>query len=129
MVNVPPYREKTDFPLGCKSQGHKYPNNYLLKGGLRHETRHTSKRKLSLSLSPSLSFYIISLLNTYLTVGGVFLGKNTRGRPSCRTRRRRVILARSTVPQPSVSPSFRPISSSFFPKQIGAVCGEAQQNG
>ena len=77
MVHLPPYGEKTDLPLGCKSQGYKYSNNYLLKEGLRHETRHRSKRKLSLSFSPSL--YIISLLNTDLTVEEAFLGKNTRG--------------------------------------------------
>ena len=98
MVNLPPYGEKTDLPLGCKSQGYKYPNNYFLKKGLLHETRHISKRKLSLSLSLCLSLYIISLLNTDLTVEGAFFGKNTRGRPSCRTRRGRVIIARLAVP-------------------------------
>jgi len=113
------------FALGCKSQGYKYSNHYLLWGGLCHETIHTSKRKLSLSLS----LYFISLLNTDLIVGGASLGKNTRGRPSCRTKRGHVIITRSAVPQLNVSPSFRPISSTFFLEQFGAVCGEARQNG
>ena len=65
----------------------------------------------------SLSLYIISFLNTDSAVGGIFLGKNTRGGPFCRTRRGHVIIARSAVHQANVSPSFRLTSSSFFPKQ------------
>jgi len=67
MVNLPPYGEKTDLPLGCKSQGYKYPNNYLLKGG--YAMRRDIHQK-----GNYLSLHYFSL-NIDLTVGGAFLGK------------------------------------------------------
>ena len=79
---------------------------------MRLDIHHKGNSLSKFYYSPSL--YIISLLNTDLTVGWIFLGKNTRGGHSCRTRRWHVIIAISAVHQPnevraSVSP--HPISS------------------
>jgi len=113
MVNLSPYGEKTDLPLGCKSQGYKYLNNYLLKGATSWEETYIKQEIISLPLS--LSLHYLSPKH-WLDPRRGLPWKNTRSRPFCMTRRRRVIIARSAVPQPNISPSFHLISSSFFPK-------------
>jgi len=81
MVNLPPLQRKDWSTLGCKPQRYKYPQNCLLGDSwlewydMGLGTHHKGQ----------FSLYIISLLNTDLTIGGAFLRKNTRGRPSCRS--------------------------------------------
>jgi len=67
--------------LGASPKAINIPTLSLKKGkdDKRLDIHHKGNYLYNFYYSLSLSLYIIPLLNTDLTVGGVFLGKNTRG--------------------------------------------------